>query len=189
MTTYTKTPVSEKPEKADWYFTEHEKLKPTKTIQYWDGDMWLSKEITHWLKPVPPEAISLEEAKDKIAQKYTDHRTPYGKWKTMETSLRLSLPGVLLQRLQEAAELYHNQNSAALREELEDRKEYYMEVTQNSRDEYYKALEERNQHVKTLREALKSAEIIVRDYAFQYGEQGTHIAMEVSKALSNTNQS
>ncbi len=33
-------------------------------------------------------------------------------------------------------------------------------------------------------EALKEAQRIVNDYAFQYGEQGTHIAMMVSNVIA-----
>lgn len=143
METFIKTPGSEPPEKHGHYITEIGELfyhPETPNIQgRWDTN---EREPRYWLKKIENKAITLEDAKKQIRDKWC---------KIPASDPRSSLTGFSegYTVLKEAAELYLSQNTAALMEEVETLKKAAAYATAQSiidKDKY-------EQQVKTLAEA------------------------------------
>lgn len=220
-TTYIKTPVSEKPEKDGTYFTSLGLLY----FASYDGKQeWLNsgckEDPQYWMKPiepsnelqkykeqvehlnneiqsltqklVPAESISLEEAKNKIANNYG-----WGSWQEQYNADDIS--NVVID---EVAELYHNQNTAALTAELEQLKandKAGILVSRELADNIHNTLRERDQlqqQVKTLADLLKRVVPMAEDgYKYsvkacahqEFLAEDRELLKQIKEALSTLN--
>lgn len=186
MTTYIKTPVSEKPHEPGKYDTDlGEMLFDSEGSWTWSN---YEKQPKWWLKPILPEDISLEEAKDQIAKKYNCddwdgflifYSSSGGPYSPTEEEWNTLLKGI-----DEVYEFHIAQNTMDIIKESEKFRDLY-ERQRKETIFIYNKLIKTEQQVKTFTKAIKTALELTADNDVNNFLKGFTVLKEALSTLNN----